>query len=154
MASIVSKMNPFKSRRGQYKAVSQDESQEPLTSPDEEQQAVDGSAPVKSAEEELEALRVKIRSLRTSLVMTIVALVITLIFFTLYAQTSNGAGRYLQLEWSGLLGEDSNGFVPNGKTLLQNTEVLQNTEEGREDLKGTDERRRHRPASETDLLWT
>ncbi|KAF6820432.1 hypothetical protein CSOJ01_00688 [Colletotrichum sojae] len=115
MASTVSKMNPFKSQRGEYKAVRQDEPQESAAvSRDEEQQAVDGSAPVKSAEEELEALRVKIRSLRTSLVMTIVALVITVIFFTLYAQTSKGAGRYLQLEWSGLLGEDSNGFVPNG----------------------------------------
>ncbi|KZL70126.1 hypothetical protein CT0861_01364 [Colletotrichum tofieldiae] len=115
MASIICKLNPFQSKRGEYSAVHQDELSCSPTYRDDEQQITDSSVPSKVHETEWAALEKRVRLLRAAVAILLIAIVTTLVLFVLYVQGSNRPARYLQLEWSGLLGEDSNGFVPNGK---------------------------------------
>ncbi|OHW91552.1 hypothetical protein CSPAE12_09857 [Colletotrichum incanum] len=114
MASTVCKLLPFQSKRGEYSAVDQDE---PSSSPTyhNDEQVTDSSVPIEGHEIEWAALEKRVRLLRAAVAVLLVAFVTTLVLLILYAEASNSPTRYLQLEWSGLLGEDSNGFVPNGK---------------------------------------
>ncbi|OLN94034.1 hypothetical protein CCHL11_03393 [Colletotrichum chlorophyti] len=107
-------MNPFRFKNGQYKDVGQDEPSSCSTYCDDEQRITDDIAPRRDYEDELIALKKKVRSLQVRIVMVLVALSMTLIFFVLYIQGTTATARDLQMEWSGLLGEDPSGFVPNG----------------------------------------
>ncbi|KAK2729150.1 hypothetical protein CKAH01_10463 [Colletotrichum kahawae] len=95
-------MSSFKSKRGQYKAVRRDESRVSSSTIDEERQIPDDPPPIKTVEDELEALRRKVRRLRTSVALLVATLAMMLIFFLLYVQLATGSARYLQLGQDGL----------------------------------------------------
>ncbi|KAF5499108.1 hypothetical protein CGCF413_v006838 [Colletotrichum fructicola] len=83
-------MSSFKSKRGQYKAVRRGESRVSSSTNDEERQIPDDPPPIKTVEDELEALRRKVRRLRTSVALLVATLAMTLIFFLLYVQLATG----------------------------------------------------------------
>ncbi|KAK1848700.1 hypothetical protein CCHR01_08673 [Colletotrichum chrysophilum] len=96
------KMSSFKSKRGHYKAVRRDESRVSSSTNDEERQIPDDPPPIKTVEDELEALRRKVRRLRTSVALLVATLAMTLIFFLLYVQLATGSARYVLLGQYGL----------------------------------------------------
>lgn len=78
---------------------------------DDDGKTIDGVSTLRET-----ALRKDLQFYRRSFYATLVSVALLLLFLLFRLQSfSQPLVRYQSLEWSGLLGEDFNGFVPNGE---------------------------------------